>query len=131
MSSCPTNGSTVFAMRHRKGVPKLNRPADQRKAMLRSLTTETLRYGKITTTKTKAKATRKWVDKMIQLAKDGSLHARRQALAWIYDKDLVSTLFDSAPARYNDRNGGYTRVVTEKYLRRGDAAEMARIELVD
>jgi hypothetical protein len=51
LNSCPTNGSTVFAMRHRKGVPKLNRPADQRKAMLRSLTTETLRYGKITTTK--------------------------------------------------------------------------------
>lgn len=120
MLQCPSNGATVFAMRHRKKLPKLNRPADQRKALLRSLTTETLRHGKITTTKVgpgvgscgppelnvvegreqpgvpapmsagpfssllsfqrqvKAKAVRKYVDKMIQLAKDGSLHARRQ-----------------------------------------------------
>jgi len=130
MLQCPSNGATVFAMRHRKKLPKLNRPADQRKALLRSLTTEILRHGKITTTKVKAKAVRKYVDKMIQLAKDGSLHARRQALAYIYDKDIVKSLFEEAPKRYGDRNGGYCRVVTEDRLRRGDAAEMAIIELV-
>lgn len=59
------------------------------------------------------------------------LFIRLQALAWIYDKKIVSNLFDVAPARYGKRNGGYTRVITEKYLRRGDAAEMAIIELVD
>jgi len=67
---------------------------------------------------------------MITLAKDGSLHARRQALAFVYDQDLVGSLFEQVPARYNDRNGGYCRVKTEIQKRRGDNAEMATIELV-
>eukprot|EP00877_Chromochloris_zofingiensis_P002388 jgi/Chrzof1/1214/Cz01g45010.t1 len=67
---------------------------------------------------------------MITLAKDGSLHARRQAMAFMYDKDLVSNLFNEAGNRYADRQGGYTRVKAEPYLRRGDATEMAIIELV-
>jgi ribosomal protein L17 len=79
---------------------------------------------------TKAKAIRKHVDKMIGLAKDGSLHARRQAAAFVYDKDIVAALFAEAPARYADRASGYCRVVTEPRVRRGDAAEMAAIELV-
>lgn len=78
----------------------------------------------------RAKAIRKYVDKMITLAKDGSLHARRQALAFVYDKDLVSSLFEQAPERYAERNGGYCRVMTEIQKRRGDNAEMATIELV-
>lgn len=78
----------------------------------------------------RAKAIRKYVDKMITLAKDGSLHARRQALAFVYDQDLVGSLFEQVPARYNDRNGGYCRVKTEIQKRRGDNAEMATIELV-
>ena len=70
------------------------------------------------------------MDKMIGLAKDGSLHARRQAAACVYDKDIVSALFKEAPARYADRASGYCRVVAEARVRRGDSAEMAAIELV-
>jgi hypothetical protein len=81
VTAAPTNGATVFAMRHANRLNRLGRPADQRKALVRSLVTEVLRHGRITTTKTKAKAIRKYVDKMIGLAKDGSLHARRQAAA--------------------------------------------------
>ena len=78
----------------------------------------------------RAKAIRKYVDKMIGLAKDGSLHARRQALAFVYDDELVKSLFEQVPARYNERNGGYCRVKTEIQKRRGDNADMAIIELV-
>lgn len=124
-----TNGAKVLAMRHGYKVPKLNRPADQRNALLRSLTTELLRHGRIKTTKARAKAVRKHADKMITLAKGGSLHERRQALGYIYDKDLVHALFEAASERYGDRNGGYTRILNT-VSRRGDNAEMAIIELV-
>ena len=67
---------------------------------------------------------------MIGLAKDGSLHARRQALAFVYDPAIVRALFDEAPARYETRTSGYCRVVTEPRRRRGDSAELAAIELV-
>ena len=77
----PSNGATTFAMRHGNKKVKLNLPADQRKALMRSLTTEVLRHGKIKTTKPRAKAIRKYVDKMITLAKTGTLHARRQVRA--------------------------------------------------
>lgn len=117
-------------MRHRCRVPELGRPADQRKAMLRALTTELIRNGQIKTTKARAKAVRSTADKMITLAKDGSLAARRQALGYIYDKKLVHNLFADAQARYGTRNGGYTRIV-RTIRRRGDNAEMAIIELVD
>jgi large subunit ribosomal protein L17 len=116
-------------MRHRCRVPELGRPADQRKALLRTLTTQLIRHGQITTTKTRAKAIRKTVDKMVTLAKDGSLSARRAALGYVYDKSLVHSLFAEAKERYGDRNGGYTRVVRTK-RRRGDNAEMAIIEMM-
>lgn len=116
-------------MRHRCRVPKLGKPADQRKALMRALTTEVIRNGRITTTKIRAKAIRSEVDKMITLAKDGSLSARRQALGYIYDKQLVHALFEAAKERYGDRNGGYTRIL-RTMPRRGDNAEMAIIELV-
>ncbi len=67
---------------------------------------------------------------MITLAKDGSLHARRQALAFVYDKELVANLFTAAAERYGERNGGYTRIKPDPKVRRGDATEMAYIELV-
>ncbi|CAL5228294.1 g11400 [Coccomyxa viridis] len=130
MVGLPQNGGKVFAMRHQKRVARLGRPADQRKALVRSLTTEVLRHGRITTTKTRAKAIRKHVDKMITLAKDGSLHARRQALAFVYDQSIVKSLFDEAPNRYQDRTSGYCRVILEPQARKGDAAPMAAIELV-
>mmetsp|Transcript_14591 Transcript_14591/g.14680 ORF Transcript_14591/g.14680 Transcript_14591/m.14680 type:complete len:179 (+) Transcript_14591:21-557(+) len=127
----PNNGSMRFTMmRHGNRVKHLGRPADQRKALIRGLVTQLIQYGQIHTTKVKAKAIRPFVEHMITLAKDGSLHARRQALAFIYDKELVGRLFEGAKERYGDRNGGYTRIKTDPFLRRGDAAEMATIELV-
>lgn len=116
-------------MRHGCRVPLLGKPADQRKALLRSLATELLRHGQIKTTKARAKALRGEVDHIITLAKDGSLAARRQALGYIYDKNIVHAVFAEAQDRYKDRNGGYTRVV-RTLRRRGDNAEMAIIELV-
>jgi len=116
-------------MRHRCKVDRLGLPADQRKALLRSLATEIIRHGQIKTTQTRAKAVRSEVEKMITLAKDGSLAARRQALGYIYDKSLVSELFSAVQERYGNRNGGYTRIVRTK-SRRGDNAAMAIIELV-
>jgi len=87
-----------------------------------------LLHGQITTTKARAKAVQSEVDRMITLAKDGSLAARRRALGYIYDKNLVHKVFASAPERYGDRNGGYTRIL-RTVPRRGDNAEMAIIEL--
>ncbi len=116
-------------MRHQCRVPQLGRPADQRKSLLRSLTTELIRAGRITTTKARAKALRQEAERMITLAKDGSLAARRRALGYIYDKDLVHKLFEKASERYAERPGGYTRII-RTVRRRGDNAEMAIIELV-
>ncbi|CAN0361093.1 unnamed protein product, partial [Ectocarpus sp. 13 AM-2016] len=115
--------------RHRKGFKKLNLPADQRKALLRGLTTQIIRHGRITTTMVRAKAVRKYVDHMITLSKNGSLHARRQAMGYIYDKQLVHALFESGAERYGERPGGYTRIIRTT-PRKGDNAKMAIIELV-
>lgn len=115
-------------MRHRCRVNQLGKPADQRKALLRALTTELIRHGRIITTQTRAKAVRSVADKMITLAKEGSLASRRQAMGYIYDKQLVHALFEQAKERYGDRNGGYTRVL-RTVSRRGDNADMAIIEL--
>ncbi|MFB2644835.1 50S ribosomal protein L17 [Cylindrospermopsis raciborskii] len=116
-------------MRHRCKVKKLGKPADQRRALLRSLTTELIRHGRITTTLIRAKVVRSEAEKMITLAKNGSLSARREALGYIYDKSLVKALFEQAPTRYGNRQGGYTRIL-HTVPRRGDHAEMAIIELV-
>ncbi|KAL8232976.1 hypothetical protein R6Q57_002754 [Mikania cordata] len=123
------NGGRISAMRHGRRVPKLNRPPDQRKALLRALTTQLLKHGRIKTTRARASAVRKYVDKMITLAKDGSLHKRRQALGFIYEKQIVHALFAEVPERYGERNGGYTRII-RTLPRRGDNAPMAYIELV-
>jgi large subunit ribosomal protein L17 len=116
-------------MRHRKNINLLSRPADQRRALLRSLTTELLRYKKITTTETKAKALRESVEHMITLAKRGDLHARRQAESFIMDKDVTKALFNEMAPLFADRNGGYVRV-TKTMPRRGDNAPMAIAELM-
>lgn len=123
------NGSRIFAMRHGRKVPKLNRPPDQRRALLRGLTTQILKHGRIKTTRARASAVRKYVDKMITMAKDGSLHKRRQALGFIYEKQIVHALFAEVQERYGERNGGYTRII-RTLPRRGDNAPMAYIELV-
>lgn len=115
-------------MRHRCNVPQLGKPADQRKALLRALTTELIRNGRIKTTRARADAVRSEADRMITLAKDGSLAARRKAIGYLYDKQLVHALFEQASSRYGDRNGGYTRIL-RTVARRGDNAQMAIIEL--
>ncbi len=115
-------------MRHRCRVHQLSKPADQRKALLRALTTELIRHGRITTTKARARAVRSEAEHMITLAKEGTLTARRRALGYIYDKQLVHALFETVNERYGNRNGGYTRII-RTVPRRGDAAEMSIIEL--
>ena len=99
------------------------------KALLRGLTTQLIREGRVTTTKARAKALRNEAERMISLAKDGSLASRRRAIGYIYDKKLVHSLFEKAKERYGDRNGGYTRIV-RTVARKGDNAQMAIIELV-
>ena len=167
-------------MRHGKKLAKLGRPADQRKALLRSLTTELLRHGKIKTTKVSFTlnnfgfssmfqflvsscglfaadqgesyektcgqndhSRKRWVTPCsatgVPLSSGSALVVARnladvlcvtQALSYVFDKTIVATLFNEVPARYGERSGGYTRIKTEPRLRRGDAAEMATIELV-
>lgn len=142
-------------MRHQCKVKKLSKPADQRKALLRSLATELFIHGEIKTTMTRAKALAPYAENIISLAKKGDLASRRQALRYIYDKetekfiDLKTNEISDAPAegqklaqltvlrklfgeigkKYADRQGGYTRIF-RLVPRRGDAAEMALIQLV-
>ncbi|MGI6737363.1 MAG: 50S ribosomal protein L17 [Anaerovoracaceae bacterium] len=111
------------------GYRKLGRKSAHRKAMLRNLVTDLLRNERITTTNTRAKEARKAAEKMITLAKRGDLHARRQVLAYVYDEDVVSKLFDEIAPKYQDRSGGYTRIL-KLGPRRGDDAEEVFLELV-
>jgi large subunit ribosomal protein L17 len=108
---------------------KLGRPTDQRKAMLRNLVTSVLENGKIKTTEMRAKEAKSIVDKMVTLGKEGSLHSRRQALAYITKEDVVKKLFDEIAPKYAERQGGYTRII-KIGPRRGDAAEIVVLELV-
>ena len=109
---------------------KLGRTADHRMAMLRGMVTYLLENGSIETTATRAKEVRSLAEKMITLGKDNTLHAKRQAMAFITKEDVVNKLFTEIAPKYADRNGGYTRIV-KMGPRRGDAAEMAIISLVD
>nr|WP_255549581.1 50S ribosomal protein L17 [Thermoanaerobacter sp. CM-CNRG TB177] len=111
------------------GYRKLGRPSDQRRAMLRNLVTDFLKYGRITTTEARAKEVRSISEKMITLGKRGDLHARRQALAYILDESVVKKLFDEIAPKYKDRQGGYTRIL-KLGPRRGDGAPLVIIELV-
>ncbi len=111
------------------GYRKLGRPTAHRKAMLRNLVTDLFREGRISTTDCRAKEARREAEKLITLAKRGDLHARRQALAYIYDESVVSKLFEEIAPKYADRNGGYTRIL-KLGPRRGDCAEVVFVELV-
>ncbi len=110
-------------------VRKLGRPTDHRKAMLRAMVTYLLENGKIETTVTRAMEVGPLAEKMITLGKKNTLHTKRRALSFITKEDVVKKLFDEIAPRYMERNGGYTRIV-KIGPRRGDAAEMAIIELV-
>ena len=111
------------------GTRKLGRASDHRDAMLRNMVTSLLENGKMNTTVTRAKEVRAMAEKMITLAKVDSLHNKRQALAYITKEDVVKKLFDEIAPKYKDVNGGYCRI-TKTGPRRGDAAEMAIIELI-
>ena len=111
------------------GTRKLGKATDHRIAMLKNLTTALLENGKIETTVAKAKEVRSLAERMITLGKQNTLHTRRQALSYITKEDVVTKLFGEIAPKYADRNGGYTRIV-KIGSRRGDAAEMAIIELV-
>ena len=111
------------------GTRKLGKTSTQRKALLRQQVTDLLENGKMETTFYRAKEVQPVVEKMITLGKKGNLAARRRALAFVTKEDVVTKLFKEIAPKYADRNGGYTRV-TRTGARRGDAAEMAVIELV-
>ncbi|MGC6367209.1 MAG: 50S ribosomal protein L17 [Candidatus Marinamargulisbacteria bacterium] len=114
-------------MRHKKGNKKLSKPTDQRIALLRSLTLSLITHDKIKTTDVRAKETQRYVERLITLAKRGDLHARRQALKLLPNKDAIKKLFDVTAKSYADRNGGYTRLIKLGF-RRGDASPVTQIE---
>ena len=111
------------------GTRKLGRSTDHRRAMLRAMVTFLLENGRIETTVTRAKEVRSMAEKMITTAKTNDLHSKRQVLAYVTKEDVVKKLFDEIAPKYADVNGGYTRII-KVGPRRGDAAEMAIIELV-
>ena len=111
------------------GTRKLGRTSDHRKAMLRAMVTFLLENGRIETTVTRAKEVRSMAEKMITIAKTNDLHSKRQVFAYVTKEDVFKKLFDEIAPKYADVNGGYTRIV-KIGPRRGDAAEMAVIELV-
>ena len=117
-------------MRHRKHSNQLGVKKEHREALLANLSTALITHGKIKTTLKKAKALRPFVEKVITLAKKGSLHNRRIAIARVRDTGVVNELFEEKVEQFRDRNGGYTRIY-KLGTRRGDAAEMALIELID
>lgn len=117
-------------MRHGIAHRKLNRTASHRKAMFANMAASLIEHEQIVTTLPKAKELKPLMDKLVTLAKRGDLHARRQAIAKVRNKDAVKKLFDVFGERYKDRNGGYTRVLKAGF-RYGDNAPRAVIELVD
>ncbi|MBF4695817.1 50S ribosomal protein L17 [Fusibacter ferrireducens] len=111
------------------GYRKLGRPTSHRNLMLRNQVTSLLKNGRIETTVTRAKETKKLAEKMITLAKRGDLHARRQVLAFVTEETVVKRLFDEIAPNYKERDGGYTRLI-QTGPRRGDAAPMCKLELI-
>ena len=116
-------------MRHKVAGRKLGRNTGHRRAMYRNLVTDLLGYEKITTTEAKAKEVRGLAEKMIALGKEGGLHSRRQALAFIFDKKVTDKVFAELASRYAERPGGYTRIA-KLGPRLGDGAAMVQLELV-
>ncbi|QGU00807.1 LSU ribosomal protein L17p [Candidatus Syntrophocurvum alkaliphilum] len=109
---------------------KLGFRSDHRRSMLRNSVTSLLEHEKIVTTESRAKEIRKSAEKIITLGKRGDLHARRQALSYLFNEDTVSKVFSDLAERYTDRQGGYTRII-KTGARKGDGAPMVIIELVD
>jgi len=117
-------------MRHRTKGRNLSRTASHKKATMRNMATSLFRHERIETTTAKAKELRPYAERLITLARRGDLHARRLAARKIQDREVLAKLFDDIGPRFQDRPGGYTRVLKTGF-RKGDAAEMALIELVE
>jgi len=117
-------------MRHRKAGRKLGRSSGQRRALYRNLVTELFRHGRIKTTEAKAKSIRPKTEKLITLGKSDTLHARRLVTSRLNDPEVVKKLFDEIAPRYQERKGGYTRIL-RLGPRQGDNAPMVLIELVE
>ncbi len=117
-------------MRHASGYRKLNRTHTHRKAMFSNMTASLIVHEQIKTTLPKARELRRFIDRMISLGKKGTLHDRRRAFAFLRDDAAVTKLFSTLAERYQDRPGGYSRVLKAGF-RYGDSAPMAVIELVD
>ncbi|RAP39243.1 50S ribosomal protein L17 [Candidatus Marinamargulisbacteria bacterium SCGC AAA071-K20] len=117
-------------MRHSKGIKKLNKPTDQRVAMLKNMVISLFEHNRIQTTDARAKEAKKMAESLITLGKKGTLHARRLALQVIPHKPTIKQLFSSIATKYKDRSGGYTRIV-KIGLRRGDGAIKSLLELVE
>ena len=116
-------------MRHRKKGRQLGRQTKHRRALFRNLVTSLLDHERIETTEAKAKELRGFADRMITLGKEGTLPARRRALGFLQSKAVVSKLFDDVAGRFQDRSGGYTRIIKTR-RRIGDGGELVAIELV-
>ncbi len=117
-------------MRHLRKRHRLSLPADQRKAVLRSLANAFFKTGEIKTTLGRAKAVQSEVEKLITLARRGGMHAKRQALSFLYEKDVVKKLFNETVGNFKAKKGGYTRLI-KTAPRRGDAAPTAILQLVN
>ena len=117
-------------MRHQRAGKKLGRDSAHRKALYSNLAGALIEHGRIRTTEAKAKAVRPIAEKMITLGRRGDIHARRQALAYLRSQEVVHKLFSEVAPRFEDRPGGYSRIV-KLGPRQGDAAPMAYLELVD
>ena len=117
-------------MRHGMAQRKFNRSSSHRKAMFGNMAVALLKHEQITTTLPKAKDLRRVVDRLVTLGKRGNLHARRQAMAVLHDRDITAKLFGELAERYKERPGGYTRVLKAGF-RYGDMAPMGVIELVE
>ena len=117
-------------MRHRKAGRQLRRTSEQKLALMRNLATSLIEQGAIETTEAKAKELRPFVEKLITKAKTGTLHARRLAVRHIHKRAAADKLFQEIGPRYATRNGGYTRILKTGH-RKGDGADMARIELIE
>ena len=114
-------------MRHHKSTAKLGMKSQHRRSMLANMVCSLIQHQRITTTVAKAKETRRWADRMVTLAKKGTMHHRRQAVAFLRQKPVVQKLFSELAKQHAERRGGYTRIV-RLGPRRGDAAEMAILE---
>lgn len=117
-------------MRHRKGYNKLGMESSHRRSVLRNLATSLVIHEEIKTTVAKAKELRKIFDRLVTLGKRGDLHARRQVASFVFNDDATKKLFEDISSRMKDRQGGYTRIL-KIGPRKGDAADLARIQIVD